>query len=118
MKIPLTRRALLQRCASFGALSLVIPTTILSVSEAWAAADTRKPTPPCELGPFYKRLSPTVSNMRGEHDPGMPMSVSGGIYSVSGEALQDAKVEVWQTDHYGHYDNETYKFRATLTPDS
>jgi protocatechuate 3,4-dioxygenase beta subunit len=118
MKVPLTRRALLERCASFGALSLVIPTTILSVSEAWAAAETRKPTPACELGPFYKRLSPAASNMRGDHDPGMPLSVSGGIYSVSGEALQDAKVEVWQTDHYGHYDNETYKFRATLTPDS
>jgi protocatechuate 3,4-dioxygenase beta subunit len=118
MNIPLTRRALLERCASIGVLSLAIPTSLLSVSEAWAAAEERKPTPSCELGPFYKRSAPALSNMRTETDPGMPLSVAGGVYSVSGEILHDAKIEVWQTDIFGHYDNEGYKFRAVLAADN
>lgn len=118
MKHALTRRALLERCAAFGVFSLAIPTTVLSASEAWAEAEQkRNPTPACELGPFYKRLAPSVSTMRGNDDPGMPLSVGGGVYSISGEILHEAKVEVWQTDHFGHYDNGGYKFRAVLRPD-
>jgi len=117
MKSSLTRRALLERCAAFGALSLAVPTTLLSVSEAWAASEKRKATPACELGPFYKRLAPVQANMRTAGDPGMPLNVFGGAYSVSGEILHDAKVEVWQTDYFGHYDIEGYKFRAVLKPD-
>ena len=114
MKAGLTRRALLERCAVFGSLSLAIPTTLLSVSEAWAAAEKRTPTPACELGPFYKRLAPVTSNMRTASDPGMPLTIAGGVYSVNGEALTEAKVEVWQTDVFGHYDIDGYKFRAVL----
>jgi protocatechuate 3,4-dioxygenase beta subunit len=112
----LTRRALLERCASFGALALAIPTTLLSVSDAWADAEKRKPTPACELGPFYKRLAPSVANMRSASDPGMPLSVAGSVYSVSGQTLHEAKVEIWQTDYFGHYDNQGYKFRSILQP--
>jgi protocatechuate 3,4-dioxygenase beta subunit len=117
MKSLLTRRSLLERCASFGVLSLAIPTTVLSVSEAWAAAEKRKATPSCELGPFYKRLAPDSAKMRTEHDPGMPLTVSGGAFSTTGELLHDAKIEVWQTDVFGHYDNDGYKFRAVLKAD-
>jgi len=117
MKSSLTRRALLERCAAFGALSIAIPTTLGFVTDAWAASEKRKPTPACELGPFYKRMSPTVTNMRGERDPGMPLTVAGGVYSVSGDTLPEAKVEVWQTDYFGHYDNDGFKFRAMLKSD-
>ena len=113
-----TRRALLERCATFGVFSLAIPTTLLSVSKAWAESEQRRTaTPECELGPFYKRLAPSVSHLRDERDAGMPLSVDGGVYSVSGEKLSEAKIEVWQTDHFGHYDNDGYKFRAVLRPD-
>ncbi len=117
--MPLTRRTLLERCAAFGALSLAIPTSLSSVAEAWESAETKKlsPTPACELGPFYKRLAPSAANMRTDKDPGMPLALSGIVYSVSGEILQDAKVEIWQTDHFGHYDNSGYRFRTTLQSD-
>ena len=118
MNTRLTRRALLERCAAFGVLTLAVPTTLLSVSDAWAASEQkRKPTPTCELGPFYKRLAPSVTSMRAAGDPGMPLTVFGTAYSVSGEILHDAKIEVWQTDNSGHYDIEGYKFRAVLKPD-
>ena len=114
-----SRRVLLERCAAFGVLTLAFPTTFSSVSEAWAAAEQkRKPTPGCEIGPFYKRLAPHASSLRGEHDAGMPLAVAGGVYGVSGEVLENASIEIWQTDFFGHYDNEGYKFRAILQPDS
>ena len=116
MNVKLSRRELLERCAVFGAVSLAIPASLTEVATAWDASESRRltPTPPCELGPFYKRLAPHETNMRTDKDPGMPMNVAGNVYSESGEILPNAKVEVWQTDHFGHYDNRGYRFRATL----
>jgi protocatechuate 3,4-dioxygenase beta subunit len=31
-----------------------------------------------------------------------------------GEALEDARVEVWHADHFGKYDIEGYRFRAQI----
>ncbi len=120
MHVQWTRRNLLERCAAFGALSLAIPTTLSKVAEAWETAETKKlnPTPTCELGPFYKRLAPATVQMRTPKDLGMPMSLSGVVYSENGETLPGAKVEIWQTDHLGHYDNAGYRFRTTLQADS
>jgi protocatechuate 3,4-dioxygenase beta subunit len=119
MQVKWTRRTLLERCAAFGALSLVIPATFSQVAEAWESADrkTLSPTPHCELGPFYKREAPNVAQLRDEKDAGMPLTLSGVVYSQNGEILTNAKVEIWQTDHFGHYDIEGYRFRAMLTPD-
>jgi protocatechuate 3,4-dioxygenase beta subunit len=46
----------------------------------------------------------------------MPLAVSGVVYEVRGAIVPDAKVEIWQTDHLGHYDNEGYRYRAVLDP--
>lgn len=114
-----TRRSLLERCAAFGALSLVIPTTLSRVAQAWEVSEIKKlnPTPTCELGPFYKRLAPASAQMRTPKDVGMPLELAGVVYSESGEILPGAKVEIWQTDHFGHYDNAGYRFRTTLLAD-
>ena len=119
MHVQWTRRSLLERCAAFGALTLAIPTTLSKVAEAWDSSEAKKmsPTPPCELGPFYKRLAPASAQLRTAKDVGMPLALSGIVYSESGEILPGAKVEIWQTDHFGHYDNSGYRFRTTLQAD-
>ena len=48
----------------------------------------------------------------------MPLSLAGIVYSTTGEILIDANLQVWQTDNSGHYDNNGYRFRATLQPDA
>lgn len=112
-----TRRELLERCAAFGALTLATSLPLSALAAAWADAEKkRQPTPHCELGPFYKREAPTTSNLRAPNDPGMPLSISGGLYDTRGEMVQDAKVEIWQTDNDGHYDNVGYRYRAVLNP--
>lgn len=114
-----TRRDLLERCVAMGAVTLATQGSLSSIAHAWDAAEKKRPpTPFCELGPFYKREAPHVSVLRAAGDAGMPLSVTGVVYSTSGEILPNAKLEIWQTDHFGHYDNQGYRFRATLPPDA
>src|SRR3954469_9171717 len=120
MHVQWTRRELLERCAAFGALAIAIPASLSQVAEAWTSAENKKlaPTPSSVLGPFYKRQAPSTANLRTASDAGMPLALSGTVYSVNGEILQNAKVEVWQTDHFGHYDNEGYRFRTMVDSDA
>ena len=54
--------------------------------------------------------------MRTASDPGLPLSLAGTVYSVSGEILPNATLEIWQTNYFGHYDNEGYRFRTMMKP--
>jgi protocatechuate 3,4-dioxygenase beta subunit len=114
-----TRRELLEQCVAMGALTLAMPTSLSSVAVAWDEAERkRNPTPFCELGPFYKRGAPEIANMHAAGESGMPLTVSGSVYSITGELLPNAKLEIWQADHFGKYDLQGYKFRAAMQPDS
>ena len=114
-----TRREMLEKCVALGAVTLATSTSLSAIARAWDAAETkRQPTPFCELGPFYKRDAPHVSVMRAPGDSGMPLSVAGIVYSVNGEILPNAKLEIWQTDNFGHYDNAGYRFRTVIQPDA
>lgn len=110
-----SRRELLEKCAALGVVTLAGSSSLAAMAHAWDEAETpRQPTPFCELGPFYKRDAPDVAQLRKPGDPGMPLTVSGVVYSTSGAILPAAKVEIWQTDNEGHYDNEGYRYRTTL----
>ena len=113
----MTRRELLERCAASGVLMLATSVTLPALAAAWDESEKkRKPTPYCELGPFYKREAPLTSAMRAPGDAGMALALSGAVYNTRGEIVPDAKVEIWQTDNDGHYDIEGYRYRALLTP--
>lgn len=111
-----TRRELLERCATFGALTLVTQLPLSALAAEWDEAEKKKATPFCELGPFYKRDAPHTSAMRAPGDAGMPLALTGVVYNTRGEIVPDAKVEIWQTDNAGHYDVEGYRYRALLEP--
>ncbi|MBZ5571210.1 MAG: hypothetical protein LAO09_04945 [Acidobacteriia bacterium] len=116
----LSRREVLERCFALGTLTIASQVSPSLVLEAFAQSGTqyRKPTPPNELGPFYKRKAPGSAMLRAPGDPGMPLSVSGKVFNARGDALSNAAVEVWQTDHLGHYDLDGYRYRAQLPADS
>jgi protocatechuate 3,4-dioxygenase beta subunit len=112
-----TRRELLERCAAFGALSMVTQLPLSALAAEWDEAEKKRAaTPFCELGPFYKRDAPNTSILRKPGDAGMPLTVSGVVYDTRGEVVPNAKVEIWQTDNDGHYDIEGYRYRALLEP--
>jgi protocatechuate 3,4-dioxygenase beta subunit len=116
----MTRRSTLQKCLAFGSLTIVSSISPIQLIAAWDDHErlVRKATPWNELGPFYKKSAPQTALLRRPGDPGMPLSVSGQVFDVRGEVVPGAKIEVWQTDHLGHYDLDGYRYRATLISDT
>lgn len=113
--MPLNRRDLLSKCMALG----VVTTSNLSaatLADVWRQAEKtpKRPTPANELGPFYKRSAPHTATLRAASDPGMPLVVAGQVFDTRGNRLDGASIEIWQTDHTGHYDLKGYRYRATL----
>jgi protocatechuate 3,4-dioxygenase beta subunit len=118
--MPLNRRELLAKCMAMGVVTAVTNLSTNTLAEAWFQADTKAhaPTPAAELGPFYRRDAPHSAMLRATSDPGMPLAVVGQVFDTRGDLIPGAKVEVWQTDHTGHYDLHGYRYRAALVADS
>ena len=112
----INRRDLLYRCVALGAVKLAGGLSVAAAADAWLRAETkaRPATPIDQLGPFYMKGAPNTAMLRGAGDPGLPLEVSGAVYSARGEALPGAKIEIWQTNHGGHYDLSGFHYRATL----
>jgi protocatechuate 3,4-dioxygenase beta subunit len=116
----LNRRDLLAKCAALGVVTLAPNLSAAAAAEGWWLSDNqpRPATPPCELGPFYKRGAPSTAMLRSPGDVGLPLTVSGVVYSTRGEILPGAKLDIWQTDHSGRYDLNGYRYRAILPSDA
>jgi len=116
----LSRREMLQKCTALGTVTIASSASANAMTVAFEERERelRKPTPSNDLGPFYKRHAPNSTMFRGSGDPGLPLEVSGQVVDTHGEVLHGAVLEVWQTDHYGHYDIEGYRYRATLVTNS
>jgi len=116
----LSRRDLLFKCAALGALSAVPSLSLAASINRWeeqASGGTRT-TAWDEIGPFYKRLAPQQTELRATGDPGLPLIISGQVWDAAGNILPGAKLEIWQTDHLGHYDLDGYRYRTTLVGDN
>jgi protocatechuate 3,4-dioxygenase beta subunit len=114
-RFPLSRRDLLEKCAAAGLLLVAPPFTIaerVPRLEDGPGLTPRHPTPPNDLGPFFKRNAPRVGKLAPEGAPGLPLSVSGQVFSTRGDRLPDAVVEVWHTSHAGVYDNQGFNYRG------
>ncbi len=109
----LQRRQLLFRAVETGALVLAAPVSFGAISQAFAES-TRKPTPADDLGPFYRRLAPHQAVLRRPGDPGLPLKLTGTVYSTRGPALPKASIELWQANAAGLYDTTGYRYRAAL----
>ena len=113
----LARRELLSKCMALGVLTSTANLLPSVLAAAWQAKEKSRlaPTPAAELGPFYKRLAPSNSAMRAPGDPGMPLVVTGQVFSSRGGLIPSAIVEIWQTNHEGLYDLDGYHYRTKLT---
>lgn len=113
----MTRRQLLLECAAFGCLIAAPPVSLAEAVEQLAESSQSKlrSTPLNEIGPFYKRLAPHKTVLRGPGDQGLPVNIAGRVLDTQGRSLEGAKLEIWHADHYGHYDLEGYRFRTMLT---
>ncbi len=114
----LGRRNLLLKCAAMGVLKIAPPLSLQAMALAEeTASGSRKPTAWNEIGPFYKRKAPNQQKLRTPGDPGMPVAVAGRIFDTRGQAIEGARIEVWQADHRGRYDLDGYRYRSALVSD-
>jgi maleylacetate reductase len=111
----MSRREILEKAASVGALTVVAGLTPAAIAAAFDVPPLT-PTPANELGPFYKRKAPQSTQLRIVGDSGFPLAVSGRVLDTRGQVLPEASLEVWHSDHRGHYDLEGYRYRARLKP--
>jgi len=110
----LSRREILERCAALGVLAAAAPISSSALVSLYEERERRHVTPGNALGPFYKRKAPESTNLRVPGDPGMPVSISGQIVDTRGELLPGATIEIWHSDHLGHYDIDGYRYRALM----
>ena len=84
----LSRRDALSKCFAAGLLVAIPPLSQSTLLAMWEQAEGRrlKPTPPNDLGPFYKPQAPLAHRLSRPDDPGLPLSVSGTVFDVNGEA--------------------------------
>jgi protocatechuate 3,4-dioxygenase beta subunit len=115
----LTRREILEGCVALGSVVIISSAPARAMLNAFQQreAERHRPTPPNEIGPFYKKNAPSTSVFRTPGDPGMPLVLSGQVFNTRGDELPNAVVEVWQTDHLGHYDLDGYRYRGKLPLD-
>jgi protocatechuate 3,4-dioxygenase beta subunit len=115
----LTRRDILQKCVALGSVVIASQFSPEAILAAFQEREkrVRKPTPPNALGPFYKRLTPVNNMLRAPGDPGMPLTLSGQVFNTRGNVLPNATIEIWQTNHHGHYDLDGYRYRGKLKVD-
>jgi protocatechuate 3,4-dioxygenase beta subunit len=112
-----SRRDVLRQCLAAGVLVAPAGWGEAEVLHAWFDAQaTREPTPHVEMGPFYKRRAPSNTMLRVTGDKGTPLTVSGRVITVNGDAVPNATIEVWQANDDGFYDLDGYRFRASLVP--
>jgi protocatechuate 3,4-dioxygenase beta subunit len=115
-----TRRDWLEKCLALGGVSVVSAAAPSFVLRAWADQEkaARAVTPRNALGPFYKKKAPSNALLRTAGDPGLALSLSGRVWGARGEALPGALVELWHTDHLGHYDLDGFRYRSALSADA
>ena len=90
---------------------LILLSDILGVSALVDAVNHPKPSNATEstvLGPFYTDDSEDVANGDSIASPGKGevCLVLATVKDTKGQPIQGAKIDVWETDGYGKYDNE------------
>lgn len=63
-------------------------------------------------GPYYIPNSPERSNLVEEGMGGTPLVITGRVFDRNCQPVAGAKVDFWQTDDKGQYDNSGYRLRG------
>ncbi len=94
-------------------------------ADANAAASPATPAPctgvltsPNMEGPYYKSGAPERANLIDTGMPGQPIRISGRVFDQDCNPLPGAKVDFWQADANGVYDNAGYILRGYVVTDA
>jgi len=72
----------------------------------------REPTTSQVEGPYYKPNSPLRTSLLEKGMPGTRLVLKGRVLSSDGSPIQGARLDFWQADANGAYDNGGYRLRG------
>ena len=75
-------------------------------------------TPSQTEGPFYKSGSPERTSLREAGLAGMPLTVTGYVFSTACQPIAHAWLDFWHADSNGNYDNAGFRLRGHQFTDS
>jgi protocatechuate 3,4-dioxygenase beta subunit len=92
-----------------------------TASVAASAIDCTAPATPTLAqteGPYYRTGAPESANLVTDGMPGTRLTLAGYVVDTSCAPVANAKVETWQADSTGQYDNAGYTLRGWVTTDA
>src|SRR6266700_1558813 len=69
-------------------------------------------------GPYYKANPPQNAMLRTAGVAGTPLTLTGYVVSKSCQPIANAKLDFWQADGNGNYDNSGYTLRGWQLTDA
>lgn len=98
------------------------PTTSAAATQAASAAlaCTAPATPLVQLteGPYYTANPPQNATLRTAGVAGTPLTLTGYVVSKSCQPIANARLDFWQADGNGNYDNSGYTLRGWQLTDA
>lgn len=88
------------------------PTGDATVYSAIACAPPADPSPSMTEGPYFKAGSPERASLLEASTPGETLWLSGYVVSTTCRPIAGARLDFWQTDGNGTYDNAGYGLRG------
>jgi protocatechuate 3,4-dioxygenase beta subunit len=123
--VDLTRRRLVQAVLAVPALTIVACANSGEAAQQSVptAPGALNPTPACDdgdddatpsqtEGPYFTSNSPQRSGLLEPGMAGTLLTVSGRVLSTSCQPIAQVKLDFWQADNAGNYDNAGYRLRG------
>lgn len=106
------RRLFIGALASAPVLLLARGAAAASIEATPECRDADDPTPRQTEGPFFRSASPERQRLREPGMAGRALLLSGRVMSTSCVPIANAKLDFWQCDDDGHYDNRGFVLRG------
>ena len=100
-------------CGGAEAVAEAVPTAPSSLNPTPACDDgDDDPTPAQTEGPYFTSNSPMRSTLVEAGMAGTLLTLSGRVLTMSCQPIAQAKLDFWQADNAGAYDNAGYRLRG------
>ena len=90
-------------------------------AEQWpelACTPPEPATPPMTEGPFYKTGAPERDSLLETGMPGTKLTLMGYVLDTDCQPVANARLDFWQADDSGVYDNQGYDLRGVVQTDA
>ena len=75
------------------------------------------PTPSQTEGPYFSTGSPDKANLAADVSSGTKLSLAGTVVTTDCQPVKRAKLDFWQADAAGEYDNQGFRLRGHVFTD-